>query len=139
MYTVKQAAQLTGLTEHTIRFYTEKGLVPMLKRDKNKIRLFDENAVNCLITIRYLKSTGMSLEAIKEYIYLCLEGDSTIPKRMGIIQKQKIIAESQVKEAEERLSFLKQKLKMYQEILDNNKQDYMNIIYQDPDSDQDAG
>ncbi|MET3273450.1 UNVERIFIED_CONTAM: hypothetical protein ABID48_005856 [Paenibacillus phyllosphaerae] len=28
MHTVKEAARITGLTEHAVRFYTDKGLVP---------------------------------------------------------------------------------------------------------------
>lgn len=39
MYTVKEVAKLLGLTEHTIRYYTDKGLVPTIQRDKNNIRL----------------------------------------------------------------------------------------------------
>lgn len=35
MYTVKEIAKLLDMTEHTVRSYTDMGLVPSLKRDKN--------------------------------------------------------------------------------------------------------
>jgi len=38
MYTVKEAAQITGLTQHAVRFYTDKGLVPSVQRNQNNIR-----------------------------------------------------------------------------------------------------
>jgi DNA-binding transcriptional MerR regulator len=42
MYTVKEVAQKTNLTVHTIRFYTDKGLIPNVQRNKNNARLFEE-------------------------------------------------------------------------------------------------
>ena len=41
MYTVKEVSRLLGLSEHTTRFYSDKGLVPSLRRDKNNNRIFD--------------------------------------------------------------------------------------------------
>ena len=72
MYTVKEAAALLGLTEHTVRYYTDKGLVPSVKRDKNNNRLFDEESMNWLTGVKYLKQCGMSIETIREYVRLCL-------------------------------------------------------------------
>ena len=78
MYSVKETAEIVGLTEHTIRFYTDKGLVPNVTRDRNNNRLFDEESINWLTGVKYLKEGGMSIEAIKDYVDLCLEGNSTI-------------------------------------------------------------
>ena len=63
MYTVKEAAKQLGFTEHTIRFYTDKGLVPSVIRDKNNCRLFTEESMNWLIGIKHLKECGMTLDA----------------------------------------------------------------------------
>jgi len=67
VYTVKEAAQITGLTEHAVRFYTDKGLVPGLKRDGNHNRLFDDGTINWLHGVKCLKASGMPIKAIKEY------------------------------------------------------------------------
>ncbi len=48
--------------------------------------------MNWLIGIKHLKECGMTLDAIKTYIELCLQGDSTIETRYHIILKQKEIA-----------------------------------------------
>lgn len=126
MYTVKEVAKLLNLTEHTIRYYTDKDLVPSVKRDKNNNRLFDEDSINWLTGIKYLKATGMSLEDIKEYVDLCLKGDSTVPERYEIILKQKSIAEVQLEEAEKRVEYMKQKVKHYSDIVNNKIQDDTN-------------
>src|SRR5690348_510032 len=99
MYTVKEVAKQLDLTEHTIRYYTDKGLVPSVRRDKNNNRLFDDESINWLRGVKYLKQSGMSVEAIKNYVELCLEGDSTIQERYKIILEQRAIALDKLEEA----------------------------------------
>lgn len=126
MYTVKEVSKQLKLSEHTIRFYTDKNLIPMLKRDKNNIRLFDEESINCLIAVKHLRDTGMSIEAIKEYINLCMKGDSTIKERKIIIMKQRNIAEKQLQEAKKRLDYLNKKVELYEKISEGIIDDTMN-------------
>lgn len=126
MYTVKEVSKLLNLTEHTVRYYTDKGLVPSIKRDKNNIRLFDEESINWLTGVKFLKDSGLSIESIKEYVDLCLIGDSTIEKRYEIIAKQKEIAEEQLREAKERVEYLKAKSKHYLDIVKHNIPDDTN-------------
>ena len=117
MYTVKEVAQKINLTEHTIRFYTDKGLVPNIQRDKYNNRLFDEESLNWLIRVKYLKDCGMSIKVIKHYVDLYLEGDSSILHRYEIILKYKEIAREQLEEATRRVEFMEEKAKRYHEII----------------------
>ena len=117
MYTVKEVAQKINLTEHTIRFYTDKGLVPNIQRDKYNNRLFDEESLNWLIRVKYLKDCGMSIKVIKHYVDLYLEGDSSILLRYEIILKYKEIAREQLEEATRRVEFMEEKAKRYHEII----------------------
>jgi DNA-binding transcriptional MerR regulator len=117
LYTVKEVAKLLDLTEHTVRFYTDKGLVPTLKRDKNNNRLFDEESINWLTGVKYLKQCGMTVEDIKTYVDLCLKGDSTIQERYEIILKQKEIAEAQLEEAKRTVKYMDEKASHYLDII----------------------
>ena len=118
MYTVKEVAQKINLTEHTIRFYTDKGLVPNIQRDKHNTRLFDEASLNWLIRVKYLKDCGMS--------DLYLEGDSSILPRYDIILKYKEIAQEQLEEATRRVKFMEKKAKHYLEIINQVNSDDIN-------------
>ncbi|MCZ0070332.1 MerR family transcriptional regulator [Bacillus sonorensis] len=126
MYSVKDVAKLLDLTEHTIRYYTDKGLVPSLQRDKNNNRLFDDKSIDWLIGVKNLKKSGMSVEEIKYYVDLCLEGDSTIQERYAIILKQKELAHQELKEAQKRVEFLEHKAKNYLDIINQKIQDNTN-------------
>ncbi len=117
MYTVKEVAQKIKLTEHTIRFYTDKGLVPNVQRDKYNNRLFDEESLNWLIRVKYLKDCGMSIKDIKYFVDLYLEGDSSLPRRYEIILKYKELAREQLTEATKRLAFMEEKVKRYHTII----------------------
>lgn len=126
MFTVKEIAGRMGVSEHTIRFYTDRELIPGVIRDKNNNRLFDEDAVNWLMAIRCLKDSGMSLDAIKEYVDLCLEGDSTIEVRYQIILRQRELARIQVEEAKNRLAYMDQKVENYRRTMEQHMPDTMN-------------
>ncbi|MCQ4637596.1 MerR family transcriptional regulator [Anaerovorax odorimutans] len=126
MYTVKEVSKMLDLSEHTVRFYTDKGLVPSLKRDKNNNRLFDDESINWLTGVKYLRDCGMPLESVKKYVDLCLEGDSTIEMRYQIILEQKAKAQAQLEEAQKRLAYMEKKAEMYRETLEQHVPDRLN-------------
>ena len=126
MYTVKEVAARVGMSEHTIRFYTDKGLIPAVRRGKNNVRLFDEEAVNWLTGVRYLKESGLPLDAVRRYVELCLEGDATIPARHEIIVRPREQARLQLEEARKKLAFLERKAAIYEETMQKNLPDSLN-------------
>ena len=65
-YTIRQMAQMFGVTEHTLRFYTDQGLLPCT-RDGGNRRVFNEESVNWMQGIQCLKGCGASIEDIQEY------------------------------------------------------------------------
>ena len=126
MYTVKEIAKRLNMTEHTVRYYTDMGLVPTLKRDKNGNRLFDEHSENWLIGIKNLRGSGMSIQAIKDYVDLCLQGESTLEIRYKIIIEQKKKLEEQLKEMNERYRYIDHKEKWYLDIMNHRVPDNSN-------------
>jgi DNA-binding transcriptional MerR regulator len=126
MYTVKEIAKLLNMTEHTIRYYTDMGLVPSLQRDKNGNRLFDEHSKNWLIGIKNLRGSGMSMKAVKDYVNLCLQGESTLEIRYEIILEQKKQLKKQLKEMNERYQYIEYKVKWYEDIMNHRIPDNSN-------------
>ncbi|CAI6041678.1 putative HTH-type transcriptional regulator [Paenibacillus sp. JJ-100] len=126
MFTVHEAALITGLSEHAVRFYTDKGLIPSVQRNKNNVRLFNDEAINWLRGVRCLKQTGLPIEDIKTYVDLCLEGDSTVPQRLALMMRFKEAALAQLEEAKQRVAHLEEKTLHYQEILEKGIPDITN-------------
>ena len=126
MYTVREAATLTGISEHTLRYYTDLELVPTVRRDKNNNRQFDEESINWLRGIKCLRACGMPLEAIRDYCALCRAGDVTIEARYAIILEQLEAAKAQLVEAQKRVEYLQCKAERYQDIIRRHAPDDMN-------------
>lgn len=113
MYTIKEAAQQTGLTEYSLRFYTDRGLIPAVRRDENNRRLFGEEAMSQLLTVKCLRECGMSIEAIQRYMALGTDGKEALQARLEIVLEQQKTAEQQLQQAEERLEFIRRKVERY--------------------------
>lgn len=117
MYTVKEVSKILNLTEHTVRYYTNKGLIPTLKRNSNNVRLFDDASINWIIFVKHLKDCGMSICEIKEFVDLWTQGNSTIPTRYEIISEQKEKTKQELIDVKHRLDILEKKLQHYDELM----------------------
>ena len=117
-YTIKQMAEMFGVTEHTLRFYTDKGLLPCA-RDSGNRRVFDEESVNWMQGIQCLKGCGASLEDIQAYCRLCLvEGsEENLWARYAVIRKQREAAHQRVEEAKATAKYMDDKAAHYEAIL----------------------
>ena len=117
-YTVKEFAEMFHTTEHTVRYYTDIGLLPC-KRDGGNHRIFDETAVNWMKGITCLKNCGMPMKDIKSYFDLCQleESEENLLARYRIIARQHDAAHKKVAEAKATADYIDHKLKHYEEIL----------------------
>lgn len=52
IYTLKQFARMFNTKEHTIRYYTDIGLLPC-QHDKGNRRVFNEESVNWMQILRF--------------------------------------------------------------------------------------
>ncbi len=67
MKSIKQVAEETGLTAHTLRYYEKQGLMYPVPRDSSGHRVYREQDVHWLYFIQCLKKTGMPLKDIQDY------------------------------------------------------------------------
>lgn len=126
MYTLKEICEITNLSEHTVRYYTDQELVPCVTRDSNNRRVFDEKSIDWLIGIKRLKACGMSIKDLKTYVDLCLIGDETVDERYNIILKQKKVTDEKKAEILQCSNFIDKKLKHYKDIKDKKTADDTN-------------
>jgi MerR family transcriptional regulator, aldehyde-responsive regulator len=111
---IKEAAEHVGLTVHTVRYYELAGLLPPLKRDGRKNRIFFDSDIEWLQFIRCLRDTGMSISEMKHFVEISLEGDHTIKDRIRILQEHKRDIETKMEEMNRFLKKIDGKLSWYQ-------------------------
>ena len=93
---IAEVAKRYGITVDTIRYYERIGLVPHVTRLPNGIRDFTEYDCGWVEFIRCMRSSGMQIEALVDYVALFQEGEHTAKARRGILeeQREKLIAKA---------------------------------------------
>ena len=117
MYSMKETCKKTNLTYQTLKYYCNEGLIPNVKRDNNNYRIFDDNNIAWIISLSCLKNCGMSIAEMKEYLKLCLEGESTIPERKIILDRKKDDLKRKMKELQDSLDYIGWKQNFYDDVL----------------------
>lgn len=117
MYTMMQVCKETGLTYQALKFYCNEGLIPHVKRDGNNRRVFDERDVKWIKDLVCLKRCGMSIQEMKEYLELCLMGQSTIPQRQELLREKQEALRASVRELEDSIAYIDWKQEFYGKVL----------------------
>lgn len=129
MYTMMQVCQETNMTYQTLKYYCNEGLVPNVKRDKNNRRVFDERDIKWIKDLTCLKKCGMSIQEMKIYLDLCLQGESTIPARQEILVRKREALLASITELNECISFIDWKQSFYDDVLSRKRPYISNLIH----------
>lgn len=84
--TIQDAAETTGLTAYTIRYYEKEGLLSFLPRDPQGRRQFRAEDLEWLCYLNCLRLTGMPIAVMRRIAELQAIGDDTIPERRHILE-----------------------------------------------------
>ncbi|HCE34316.1 MAG TPA: MerR family transcriptional regulator [Clostridiales bacterium] len=112
-YTIKQVADLTGLSEATLRYYDKEGLFPYMERKSSGYRLFSEKELEQIRYIECFKTAGFEIKDIKEYFDLIAEGDGTLEKRLQIMKDHRKVIENRMAELEKSIRLVDKKIDYY--------------------------
>ena len=116
MYTMMQVCRETDMTYQALKFYCNEGLVPNVKRDQNNRRIFDEHDVKWIKDLVCLKKCGMSIQEMKEYLQLCLQGEATIPRRQELLAKKQEELRASIRELEDSIAYIDFKQDFYRDV-----------------------
>ena len=117
MYSMKETCEMVGMNYQTLKFYCNQGLIPNVARDDNNYRIFDDNNINWIKSLSCLKRCGMSIDEMKSYLALCMQGQPSIPERKIMLQEKKKALEAKKKEIEDSLAYIDWKENFYNDVL----------------------
>ena len=83
--TIKQVCQRYGLTQDTLRYYEKIGVIPPVHRSASGIRDYDEHDLGWVENAVCLRSAGVPVESIAEYVKLYQAGDETFAARRELL------------------------------------------------------
>ena len=113
-YTIGEMAKLLDVAPSALRYYDKEGLLPFMERTESGIRIFKDSDYEILKIIHCLKSTGMQIKEIKEFINLVLQGDESIDARLELFRKRKFELEKQMADLQETMDTVNYKCWYYE-------------------------
>lgn len=128
MYTMMQVCRELGMTYQTLKFYCNEGLVPNVKRDGGNRRVFDERDIKWIRDLTCLKKCGLSIQEMKEYLALCLEGEETIVRRKQMLEKKQAELRRKIEELQGSIAYIDRKQLFYDEVLSGERPYVSNLI-----------
>ncbi|WP_458120496.1 MerR family transcriptional regulator [Paenibacillus sp. Z6-24] len=124
IFSSKQAAEQTGLSVHTLRYYEQMGLVHGIQRDGNGYRQYTESDIKWFQIIRYFRDMGMPLKEMQQFIAMGDSGASTARVRREFMETYRARIVEQQKELERALRRVDDKIEFFRdrERMENEQQ-----------------
>jgi DNA-binding transcriptional MerR regulator len=119
---IGELAALTGRSVHTIRWYETQGLMPGVERDSGGRRVYRAQHLGWLELMHRLRSTGMSIAAMREYAALVADGKGTLKQRRMRLAEHREHVKRHIAELAQSVKLLDRKLKFYDEWIETGTQ-----------------
>ena len=87
---IAEVSEKFGLSADTLRYYERIGLIPAVTRGQNGIRDYTETDIKRVEFVKCMRSAGLSIETLIEYMSLLQQGDQTIETRKELLKEQQI-------------------------------------------------
>lgn len=119
--TIQEAADVTGLSAHTLRYYERIGLIHPIERKENTRRLYTADDLGWIDFLTRLRATGMSIRDMQKYAELQRQGDGTLPERLEMLKALRVQVEGRIRELHEHLKLVDYKIEIYGQIVAEQK------------------
>ena len=119
--TIKEVSQKYGITQDTLRYYERIGMIPAVTRTAGGIRDYREADLQWVELAKCMRSAGLPVEAMIEYVRLFQEGDSTIAARLQLLLEQRENLLEQRQQIDQTLERLNYKISRYEIAVETGK------------------
>ena len=111
---IMEVSEQFGLSSDTLRYYERIGLIPPVNRNGSGIRDYNELDLRRVEFIKCMRSAGLPVEVLIEYVGLVQQGDKTIEARKEILKEQRELLVARMKEMQKTLNILNHKIEVYE-------------------------
>ena len=94
--TISDISERYGLTKDTLRYYEKEGIIPLVPRDENGFRVYDEEAEGWVEFAVCMRDAGVSIASLARYVRLSQEGDATVEERRNILIEERRLLEGRM-------------------------------------------
>ena len=119
--TIKEVSEKFNISQDTLRYYERVGMIPPVTRTSGGIRDYQESDLGWVELAICMRSAGLPVEALIEYVKLTQEGDKTIEARLQLLSEQRESLIEHQKKINDTLKRLDYKIGRYEEAVKTGK------------------
>ncbi|MPN37484.1 HTH-type transcriptional regulator AdhR [bioreactor metagenome] len=115
--TIAEVSKRYGLSQDTLRYYERIGLIPHVHRSASGIRDYSPEDCNWIDFIKCLRSAGLPIEVLTEYVTLMQQGEATIEARKQLLIEQRKQLVSKIEDMQNTMARLNYKIESYEQVI----------------------
>jgi DNA-binding transcriptional MerR regulator len=113
-YSPKLAADRSGFSLDTLRYYEKIGLLFNIERTSGNQRVFTDDDLEWLGVLRCLRDTGMPIATMQRYAALARDGSQTHTARLRLLREHAVEVAARICALKEQEQHLHEKIKWYE-------------------------
>jgi DNA-binding transcriptional MerR regulator len=111
--TIAEVSKKYELTQDTLRYYERIGLIPSVNRNRSGLRDYTEEDCRWVEFIKCMRSAGLPIEILNEYVNLFQQGEVTMEARKELLVEQRNILIDKMEELKRTIERLNYKIETY--------------------------
>ena len=115
--TISEVSERYEISADTLRYYERIGLIPKVKRTKSGIRDYEEEDCRWVEFAKCMRSAGLPVETLIDYLALFQQGDDTAIERKSLLVEQRTQLVAKIAEMQKTLERLNIKIDNYEKVL----------------------
>lgn len=112
-YSPGQVVEKTGFSVDTLRYYDRIGLLDGIARTAGGRRVFTDDDLAWLGTLRCLRDTGMPIAAMRRYAELARLGDESLAERVALLDEHDRRVEQKIADLRAEQRHIREKVAWY--------------------------
>lgn len=119
---IAEVSKKFELSQDTLRYYERIGLIPSVNRNSG-IRNYTEEDCNWVEFIKCMRSAGLPIEVLIEYVGLFQKGDETVDSRKELLIEQRKQLKTRMEDMKKTLERLDYKIAVYEQVVVEKEKD----------------
>ncbi|MBM0740582.1 MerR family transcriptional regulator [Phormidium sp. CLA17] len=115
-FTIQEAAQQTGVSTYTLRYYERMNLLDSIHRDESGYRRFTADDIACVQFLMKLRATQMPIRQMRQFAELRRQGLSTAHQRRLLLEEHYDAVIVSQRALNQSLEIIRKKIAYYKEL-----------------------
>ena len=116
--TIADAAEATGLTADTLRYYEKDDLLLRpVPRDSSGHRRYTDHDLRWILLVTKLRATGMPIRDVRRYADLVRDGAGNEEERLALLRAHRQLVLARLAEVQAHLGAIEYKIGLYEDTL----------------------